>query len=59
MMGCGATTQALYIHDGAPHSMWHMYDTSGNVVMVDMRRYTYHCTRLPAHVWGDGAKSTR
>ena len=28
MMGCGATTQAVYIHDGAPHSRWHMYDTS-------------------------------
>ena len=26
MMRCGAKTQALYIHDGAPHSRWIMYD---------------------------------
>ena len=26
MMGCGATTLALYIHDGAPNYRWIMYD---------------------------------
>ena len=50
MMGCGAITEALHMHDVAPHSQWHMHDGSVYVMMVYMMRYTYHGTRLKAHV---------
>ena len=59
MMRCGATTQALYIHDGAPHSMWIMYD---GVVHHDGTSMVHGWQCGDVHVaigLGDGANSTR
>ena len=41
---------ASHIHGVAPHSEWHMYYGSVDVMTVYMLRYTYHGTRFQAHV---------